>query len=123
MTSYRLPFSNLFCVKYDNSDIKGKFYDFLTYTATDYDILIQSYKATQIGKYYPANYDTSYITPITASYQFGSEIQIKTSPFMVKYNRFLLPSPGPFGECQKIMPVKFMNNVEERSCGLKFVIT
>ena len=123
MTSYRLPLSNLFCVKYDNSDIKGQFYDFLTYNPTEYDIILQQKRADQLTTNYPLYYDNAYIKPNAASYQFGDELQVKSSSYVTKYRRFLLPSPGPFGDCKKIYPVKFMVNMEERTCGKMFVIT
>lgn len=83
--------------------------------------MLQKFRETQITKYYPDYYTNAFIKPDANTYKFGEEIQVYKSNYLYKYGKFLLPGPGPFGECKRSIPVKFMKNIEDTSCGLKLV--
>jgi hypothetical protein len=124
MQDYRDSLSNLFCVTFDNSSVKDKFYSSIKSLN---ETLISS-----IFKYYiDTQFKDNYYNSITNHTYDSTKFYYESRDFLrVKYynnntlvlkDKFYLFNTGPFGECLQTEPLKYMNNIPRRECGKIFV--
>ena len=124
MQEYRDPISNLFCVTFDNSSVKDKFYSSIrslneTLTRAIFKYYIDpGFK----GNYYNQITNQTYIQT-KDYYEVGEIIRMNHYPnsSLVLDDKFYLYNTGPFGECIRTEPIRFMKDIPKRSCGFKYV--
>jgi hypothetical protein len=120
--SYRDPLSNLFCVTFDNGSVMGKFYtNIQNMDKSDIAALMQKYVQDQGRNSFYTNQNTLSL-PTVLYYTIGDYVKAKSADntFLID-GRFFINDAGPFGECAKIRPVKFLSPIEGIGCGWKMV--
>jgi hypothetical protein len=121
MMGYRDPVSNLFCVTFDNASVMGKFYANLqNMDKADIAILMQKYVQEQVR----SNYYTNKLIDNASQvfYNVGDFVKATANDnsYLIDGNVYI-NDVGPFGECAKIRPVKFLTPYEKVTCGFKIV--
>ncbi len=116
---YRNTVSNLFCVTFDNSSVKGRFYKNVQNMAkNDINNMMQNFVEKQIKSSY---YKTE-ISNNKATYEIGDYLISKTISNVVNMNgKYFLYELGSYGECVRTRPVRFLMPNDKISCGKKLV--
>jgi hypothetical protein len=120
MMTYRDPLSNLFCVSFDNASIMGKFYTNIQNMGKgDIAVLMPKYVEPQT-KYY-SNRETG-MPLLQPNYVIGDYVKSRSGDgYFIQDGKFFVNDIGPFGECTKTRPIKFLTPFEKASCGYKIV--
>lgn len=125
LLSYRDALSNLFCVVFDNSWQKGKFYtDIANMDETRIKMLMSNFIETDFYKNYYSQTTGTGLILNKDRYDSGDYVRShynNTNPYILE-GKFFIDGMGPSGQCEKNRAVKFMVNNEATSCGFKLVI-
>ena len=116
---YRDSISNLFCITFDNSSVKGRFYKNIQSMAkNDIINILQKFVDNQLK----SSYYTAEISNNRANYEIGDFLISKTISNVVNMNgKYFLFDLGSYGECIRSRPVRFLIPNEKVSCGKKLV--
>lgn len=125
MQEFRDPLSNLFCVTFDNSSVKDRFYSSIqslneTLTRAIFQYYIEpQYKGNYFNSFTNQTYENS-----KDIYQIGDILRMKyyNNNTLLLQDKFYLFKAGAFGECIRTEPLRFMKNIPKSSCGYKLVI-
>ena len=125
MQSFRDPVSKLFCVTFDNSSVKDKFYSNIKYlNNTIMSSLFKNYidKKIKVIKT-PILNEPSYNTTLNY-YIIGDGLKLayynENNRTKIK-NNFYMFNANTNGECVKNEPLLFMKNIPEKKCSKKYV--
>jgi len=125
MQDFRDPISNQFCVTFDNSSVKEKFYSTIkSLNETLTQAIFKYYVDLQFKKnYYNSITNQTYIGG-KDYYDVGDVLRMKhyNNNSLVLQDKFYLYTTGAFGECVRTEPLRFMKNIPKKSCGFKIVI-
>jgi len=125
MQSFRDPVSKLFCVTFDNSSVKDKFYSRIK--SLNNTIILSLFK-NYIDKKIKIIKTPILVEPIvntTRNYYLagdGLKFEYYNSDNRTKIkNKFFMFNANTNGECVKNEPLLFMKNIPEKKCSKKFV--
>lgn len=126
MQEFRDPLSNLFCVTFDNSSVKDRFYSSIqSLNETLTRAIFQYYIDSQFkGNYFNSITDQTYIKGKDI-YEVGDLLRMKyyNNNTLLIQDKFYLYTSGAFGECVRTEPLRFMKNIPKNKCGYKLVIS
>lgn len=125
MQEFRDPLSNLFCVTFDNSSVKDRFYSSIqSFNETITKAIFQYYIDPQFkGNYFNSITNQSFVKGKDI-YEVGEVLRMKyyNNNTLLFNDKFYMFTTGPFGECVRTEPLRFMKNMPQSSCGYKLVI-
>lgn len=125
MQSFQDPISKLFCVTFDNSSVKDKFYSSIKSLN---ETIISSLFKNYIDKKIKVLKTSELIEPgfnSTKNYYFvGDGLKMeytKNNNITNIKNSFYMFNPNTNGECVRNEPLLFMKNIPMKKCSKKFV--
>ena len=128
MQSFQDPVSKLFCVTFDNSSVKDKFYSSIkslneTILNTIFEKYInQKIKIKENSNLIEPNFNLSLNYYLVGDGVKLEYTQNQTNNRTKKENKFYFFNAHTSGECVRNEPLKFMKNIPERRCSKKFVM-
>lgn len=124
LLNYRNSLSNLFCVTFDNSSDKGKFYTNVNdLDETKVMLIFNNYIQNDFLKNYYSSILSTGLILNKDRYDLEDYIRIhynNSNPYVLE-GKFFIEGTGSSGECIKSRPVKFMINNDPIICGKKIV--
>ncbi len=124
ISTYRDALTSLFCVVFDNSSAKGKFYtDLKNLDETKIKMLINNLIETDFYRNYYSQTSGTGLNINKDKYDTGDFIRVhynNSNPYILE-GKFFIDEMSVSGECVKNRAVKYMVNNEPISCGIKFV--
>lgn len=124
MQEYRDPLSNLFCVTFDNSSVKSKFYSNIqSLNETLKQSIFKDYIDPQFKNNYYNNLGNGSYTADKLFYETGDIIRMGYFPndTSIYKDKFFFFNTGAFGECERTQILKFMVDIPKVSCGKQLV--
>lgn len=126
MQDYRDPLSNLFCVTFDNSSVKAKFYSSIQYlNETLNKLIFEKYIDDQFKPLSAESITNQTYIADKFFYEAGEILRVNYYTFVNGTNilddKFYLYKSSAFGECVKTEPLRFLKDIPKSSCGFKMV--
>jgi len=123
--SYRDSLSNLFCIVFDNSSKKGKFYTELNnLDETKIKLLLSQFIQKDFYRIYYSQNSVTGLILNKDRYDSGDYIRShynNINPYILE-GKFFIDGMSASGECVKNRAIKFLINNDAISCGLKLVL-
>jgi hypothetical protein len=120
MKEYVDPVSNLFCVTFDNSYLMESFFNEIqNLPQSNLTYIMRNYVDSKVKARYNSinknEEDSNNYNPLDVIHATS------TSDQYVKNERLFIYESGPFGDCVR-RPIRFLEDRERKSCGLKTVL-
>ena len=125
MQSFRDPISKLFCVTFDNSSVKDKFYSSIkSLNSTIVSSLFKNYIDKKIKAIKTSVKEEPKYNKTLNYYLIGDGLRVayekKDNQTNIK-NNFYMFNPNTNGECVRNEPVLFFKDIPQRKCAKKYV--